>query len=347
MSSVAYSRSLVSLVVVVVVATIWPSAESYSVDKYSLLMPNVRPKKMDLYLCTPIRIDPSKSYFIVGFEPKAHGHTSHHMLLYGCSEPGSEDPVWNCGEMQMASNKHKTYMHSNPCKSGSNIMYAWARDAPTLKLPNGVGFKVGGDSQINYLVLQVHYHRMFEDDETDNSGIYLHYTEQQLDKQAGVYLLATNGRVPPNAIEHMETSCPLFEIGKVIHPFAYRVHTHELGKVVSGYRVKNINKEVQKWDLLGKRDPMTPQMFYPIENNITVESGDILAARCTMESRRNTVTRIGATSDDEMCNFYVMYWVEGTEPLEQQLCVSEGPPRYYWDTDPYLTNIPDEEASIL
>lgn len=41
-------------------------------------------------------------------------------------------------------------------------MYAWARDAPTLKLPNGVGFKVGGDSQINYLVLQVHYHRMFK-----------------------------------------------------------------------------------------------------------------------------------------------------------------------------------------
>lgn len=41
-------------------------------------------------------------------------------------------------------------------------MYAWARDAPTLKLPNGVGFKVGGNSNINYLVLQVHYHRMFE-----------------------------------------------------------------------------------------------------------------------------------------------------------------------------------------
>lgn len=54
-----------------------------------------------------------------------------------------------------------------------------------------------------------------------------------------------------------------------------------------------------------------------------------------------------ATSDDEMCNFYVMYWVEGTEPLEQQLCVSEGSPRYYWYKDPYLSNIPDKEASTL
>lgn len=52
----------------------------------------------------------------------------------------------------------------------------------------------------------------------------------RLDKQAGVYLLTTNGIIPPNSIEHMETSCPLKEIGgKVIHPFAYRVHTHELG----------------------------------------------------------------------------------------------------------------------
>jgi len=50
-----------------------------------------------------------------------------------------------------------------------------------------------------------------------------------------------------------------------------------IGKVVAGYRVKHSNG-VQKWDLLGKRDPMTPQMFYPIENNITVESGDILVS---------------------------------------------------------------------
>lgn len=37
------------------------------------------------------------------------------------------------------------------------IIYAWARDAPPLKLPNGVGFKVGSDSPIKYIVLQVHY----------------------------------------------------------------------------------------------------------------------------------------------------------------------------------------------
>jgi len=43
------------------------------------------------------------------------------------------------------------------CKSGDNIVYAWAMDAPELRLPPGVGFKVGGDTDIQWLVLQVHY----------------------------------------------------------------------------------------------------------------------------------------------------------------------------------------------
>jgi peptidylglycine monooxygenase len=37
------------------------------------------------------------------------------------------------------------------------VIYAWARDAPELELPEGVGFRVGGKSPIQYLVLQVHY----------------------------------------------------------------------------------------------------------------------------------------------------------------------------------------------
>lgn len=51
-----------------------------------------------------------------------------------------------------------------------------------------------------------------------------------------------------------------------------------LGKVVAGYKVKTSENGIQQWDLLGKRDPLTPQMFYPIENNVTVGYGDILVS---------------------------------------------------------------------
>ena len=45
----------------------------------------------------------------------------------------------------------------------------------------------------------------------------------------------------------MKVACGLRE-GKTIHPFAFRVHTHRLGRVVSGWKVQ----EASKWTLLGR-----------------------------------------------------------------------------------------------
>ena len=44
---------------------------------------------------------------------------------------------------------------------GKRIVYAWALDAPSKKLPDGVGLRVGGDTDIQYLVLQLHYKQKF------------------------------------------------------------------------------------------------------------------------------------------------------------------------------------------
>lgn len=66
-----------------------------------------------------------------------------------------------------------------------------------------------------------------------------------------------------------------------------------LGKVVSGYRIRFNDKGDDSWALLGKRDPLTPQMFYPVEDSTTITTGDKLAARCTMQSDRDTYTKIG------------------------------------------------------
>lgn len=301
-------------------------------------MPNVRPNTPELYLCTPVRIDYTKNYYITGFEPNATMETAHHILIYGCTKPGSAKPVWNCGEM-MNANKQDT---ASPCSEGTQIIYAWARDAPELDLPDGVGFKVGGDSSIQYIVLQVHYAHIdhFKDGRTDNSGVILHYTTYPMNKLAGVILLGTGGVIPPRKVVHMETSCSITE-NKTIYPFAYRTHTHSLGKVVSGYVVKPNNK----WIELGKRDPLTPQMFYPVTNKVPITYGDRLTARCTMENIRNRLTVIGLTNEDEMCNMYIMYYVKNDSPLKQKYCFSQGPPLYYWNQE--FKNIPDEEASTL
>jgi len=51
------------------------------------------------------------------------------------------------------------------------------------------------------------------------------------------------------------------------------------------------------------------------------------------------------TNDDEMCNFYLMYWVDHDSPLQKKYCFTDGPPFYYWASE--LNNIPNEEASML
>jgi hypothetical protein len=34
-----------------------------------------------------------------------------------------------------------------------------------------------------------------------------------------------------------------------------------------------------------------------------------------------------------MCNFYMMYWVDGDKLLEDDVCTSPGPPNYYFGKD--------------
>ena len=48
-------------------------------------------------------------------------------------------------------------------------------------------------------------------------------------KRAGVYLLGTDGELPPHSTIYMETACGYDEPFDV-HPFAYRAHAHGAGK---------------------------------------------------------------------------------------------------------------------
>lgn len=104
--------------------------------------------------------------------------------------------------------------------------------------------------------------------------------------------MGTGGKIPPHSKTYMESQCSITE-KKTIYPFAYRTHTHSLGKVVAGYKVHRDVDGKDHWTLLGKRDPLTPQMFYPTFTREPITYGDKLAARCTMKSDRDTETKVG------------------------------------------------------
>uniref|UniRef100_A0A8C2K7Y3 Peptidylglycine alpha-amidating monooxygenase n=1 Tax=Cyprinus carpio TaxID=7962 RepID=A0A8C2K7Y3_CYPCA len=216
------------------------------------------------------------------FVPHATMDTAHHMILYGCQTPYATQGYWDCGK------------ELGTCRDQAKIMYAWARNAPPTKLPKDVGFKVGGDTRINYFVLQIHYGDV------------------------------KNFRVTNADIACTYPSSPMY-------PFAFRTHTHSLGKVVSGYRVRN-----GQWTQIGRQSPLLPQAFYPVTNTIDVRNGDILAARCVFTGEgRTTITQIGGTSSDEMCNFYIMYYMDNTHAVPYMNCGDDG-------SSELFRNIPSE-----
>ncbi|EJW87966.1 hypothetical protein WUBG_01124 [Wuchereria bancrofti] len=298
-----------------------------------LRMSGVEPVMNDSYLCTAMPLDSTTEHYIVGYKPFATMQKAHHMLLFGCSGPGSDQVIWDCGDMTVAG---PHFERAPICNDQPSILYAWGRNAPELYLPEGVGFKVGGQTNIQYLVLQVHYKGQLG---PDYSGLSIESTVEPLTKRASTLLMVTGGKLPPNKRETFETACIVDEDIE-IHPFAFRAHTHRHGEMVSGWVVRENEFGQNVWELIGERNPLLPQLFQSIKKNITIRQGDVVAARCVLNNKEDQEFTMGNTSDDEMCNYYLMYWVLGDRILRDNTCYSPGPPEYHWTSEAELNNIP-------
>ncbi|XP_054040964.1 peptidyl-glycine alpha-amidating monooxygenase isoform X4 [Rissa tridactyla] len=286
-------------------------------------MPGVTPKQSDTYLCMSVPLPVDDEAYVVDFKPHASMDTVHHMLLFGCNEPSSTESYWDCDE--------------GTCKDKSNILYAWARNAPPTRLPKGVGFRVGGETGGRFFVLQVHYGDIsaFRDKHKDCSGVTLHLTHQKQPLIAGMYLMMSVNTVIPPGEKAVDADIACHYKRFPMHLFAYRVHTHRLGKVVSGYRVRN-----GQWTLIGRQSPQLPQAFYPVEHPVDVSYDDILAARCVFSGEgRTTETHIGGTANDEMCNFYIMYYMEAKHAVSYMTCTQNANPEMFRNI-PQEANIP-------
>lgn len=283
------------------------NANNFSVD---LRMPGVVPAGSDTYLCMAFPVPTSQDAYIVDFIPHASMNTVHHMLLFGCKTPVSKTNYWDCGSVK------------GTCEDEASIMYAWARNAPPTKLPKDVGFKVGRHSGMSYFVLQIHYGDVtaFRDHHRDCSGLSLTMTTKPQPFIAGIYLLMSVDTVilPGKRVTNADIACDYTSYP--IYPFAFRTHTHHLGKVVSGYRIRD-----GRWSLIGRQSPQLPQAFYPANQDVNIKYGDTVAARCVFTGEgRTSKTYIGGTSADEMCNFYIMYYMDSRHSIPYMNCMEPG-----------------------
>ncbi|CAB4068234.1 PHM [Lepeophtheirus salmonis] len=259
-------------------------------------MPYLKPIHEESLYCVTKRLNSLKEIDIIQFEPNANEKkTAHHMLIYGCATPGSNKPLFNCDNLFM-------------------------------------GKKCNSSHSAKRSIFQIQYIPKAG----DSSGVKIVYTEESQPKTAAVLFTSTrSGRIPSGSETWMDVACIFKDDDVIIHPFAFRVHTHALGRVVSGYKVENQGKT---WTLLGKEILSFHKCFIST-NNITMRKGDTLATRCTMVNDRDTAVWIGATKENEMCNFYLMYWVENRKLLSTKDCKSFGPPIYSWEGVFFLEQI--------
>ncbi|TKR63370.1 hypothetical protein L596_027210 [Steinernema carpocapsae] len=238
----------------------------------------------------------AKAGYIVEFEPFAHADRVHHMLLYGCEYPAYNSDFWK---------------GQQTCQGAAHILYAWARNAPSLTLPNNVGFAIGNaEDSIKYLVLQVHYAQPFAGNVKDYSGVTLHLTQNRPANLAAVLLFVHGQAIPPGLNQHQANMSCIYQGEVDMHPFAFRTHTHAMGRVVSAYL-----KHENQWIQIGKRNPQWPQLFQPISSNPVIKKGDLMAAQCRFDSHdKKQPVMMGSMGMDEMCNFYMMFHWDATKP---------------------------------
>ncbi|KAI1731404.1 NHL repeat domain-containing protein [Ditylenchus destructor] len=253
------------------------------------------PTQDDDYVAISMKAEPG---YIVKFEPFASADRVHHMLLYGCSQPAYDKDFWRGGAT---------------CGSSTHILYAWARNAPPLTLPEGVAFPIGNeDDPVQYLVLQIHYARPFDGKVRDFSGVTLHLSESRPRYVAAVYLFVTGQPIPPHQPAFLNNMSCSYNSDTELHPFAFRTHTHAMGRVVSAYVKKT---QDGKWSQIGKRNPQWPQLFQPSESGLVIKKGDFMAATCRFESiDKDKPVPMGSMGVDEMCNFYMMFYRDVNSP---------------------------------
>ncbi|XP_066923969.1 peptidyl-glycine alpha-amidating monooxygenase B-like [Clytia hemisphaerica] len=306
--------------------------DSPDLKRHKIVMPGVSPQKPDTVLSYAMKM-PDQDLYIIRFEPIGNMRVAHHMMIFSCEEPFLKDKIWDNG-----------HGHPKVCKDGyrAEIKYAWGKNAPPLQMPKDVAFHIGGRSKAKYLVLEVHYLHVdsFKDGKTkDHSGFTFITTSKRPKYFAGIYLLQNmHTSIPPHQKKfHMSAECRYRnKEGMKMHAFRFRVHSHKIGTVISGYLLRD-----GKYTLIGKGDPQRPQAFNKVDNEVDIQDGDIVVAQCTYNSmERNRITKHGQTHKDEMCTFYVMMYYEAKYGDKNPACLkAKGPFTFPKDSDVTLAEM--------
>lgn len=158
----------------------------------------------------------------------------YYMLFFGCNMFLFIGSYWFCDE--------------GICIDKVNILYVWVRNVFFIWFFKGVGFRVGGEIGSKYFVLQVYYGdiSVFRDNYKDCFGVFLYFICLLQFLIVGMYLMMFVDIVILVGEKVVNFDILCYYKNYLMYVFVYRVYIYYLGKVVSGYRVRN-----GQWILIG------------------------------------------------------------------------------------------------
>ncbi|KAI1897239.1 hypothetical protein AGOR_G00081260 [Albula goreensis] len=268
------------------------------------------PPKHTHYHCWIVKIPTlGAKHHIYRIEPIIrHVDIVHHILLYGCHPTVNSTTDGMC---------YTSSVLSTLCLT---VMSAWAIGGEAIDFPEAAGVSVGGDDDISYYRLEIHYNNPQElSDLVDDSGLRFHYTSQLRQYDAAVLDvgLFVNGNyvLPPKATAFksygMCNTSHFQQLLKEPMPdltaFMVLLHTHLAGRKIRVGQFRN----GEQIDFLGLNEnyDFNLQQATILGQMKTIKEGDGIVVECTYDTaNRSGLTTFGLSTTNEMCFAFILYY---------------------------------------
>jgi hypothetical protein len=236
---------------------------------------------------------------------------AHHMLVHACVNTGPNSYVAKYQQAGICDSP--VGMQSSGCKM---ITFIWAVGTSALELPAGVGFRMGSATSysISHVVIEFHYTNPSGlSGVTDHSGLDITWTPTVRPIDAGVMTLGdpfvSLPSISPDKKAHaVETTCPsqcTQSWPHTINVFSEFLHMHAAGSrmFTNQFRNGNYLRTTNRIDYYSYGF----QQLTPV--NYQIRPGDRLNTHCVFDTvNRNTETKFGIGSLDEMCMDFIFYY---------------------------------------
>jgi len=218
-----------------------------------------------------------------------------------------------------------TYFPCLNMPDSSYPLFIWGVGGEQSSLPYNAGIKIGKNTGIQYIVLQIHYNNpALKNDILDSSGFQIKMTTKLRENDIGFLILGTNldMELPPKMKEYeISGNCTSEWTESLPYPitiFSSTIHAHQLGRAIwtEVWRDGQFMDWVGETALVYDFNKQSPTL---LPGPVVVRPGDDFITHCIYDTSKQTnITKGGLATENEMCLNIISYYPK----LDASTCLS-------------------------